>query len=305
MVVHSLELQSNIAPVALSQMLRKSGFAVEQDVPDKGPVRVQWEARDAHSLCEMLVAFLSEDWLNAYIFERIAADHPQLDAREQEYVSLLTCHAMRQARTDETPPEFEDVFQLLADALADAENRGMTLNLDAIVRFRMQRSMKQVESTMETMMEQFLGDREYEDFVSMLRYMLDAQPRSEQTLHVFCADERAWICDVAGKLIRDDEVTAAAHLVSEGEDVNGEDLAMSILIMRSPCNIVIHDVTSAAAWPSFSETVERVFLDRAVRCKHCTACEELTQSTRVQPETEYPYVHPMAPARSALPHRLD
>jgi hypothetical protein len=108
--------------------------------------------------------------------------------------------------------------------------------------------------------------------------MLDAQQPTSQVLHVFCSNEQVWITDEKGDLIRDPQVTEAAVQVSEGGEVNAEDLAMSILITRAPCQIVIHDITVAAPWPSFAETVEKVFLNRAVRCQECSACRQLKEA---------------------------
>lgn len=304
--MHTLELQSNIASVALSQVLIDSGFEVTGVELGRESCVVTLDSDDAARLAEALAAFLQQDWLNGYISQRMLAEYPFLDADEQEYVSLLTLHAIRRQQPGDEAETLGNVTLLVLETLVESRDRDVPFNLDAVMRFRFRDRLKGVDKAIDTMVEQFLGDREYEEFVSMLRYMLDAQPPTEQTLHVFCTDERVWICDAAGELVRDNEVTAAAHVVSDGEDVNSEDLAMSVLIMRSPCRIVIHDVSVAAPWPSFAETVERVFLDRAGRCESCSTCQGLKRANQhALPENDYTSNDGATRQRPAVPHLFD
>ncbi|MDQ0188801.1 hypothetical protein JI721_12615 [Alicyclobacillus cycloheptanicus] len=279
--MHTLEIRSTISSAALSQVLMKDGFEVTGVESDSKRLIVAWGPDGESQLAASVASFLLQDWLHGWIQQRMEAAYSFLDEEEREYVSLLTFHAVRKHWNDDGDlPSQETIASLLLEALTKSLYHDVPLNLDAFVRFRMRDAQKEIDGAIQTMVDQFLNDREYEEFVAMLRYMLDAQPRTEQTLHLFCSDERVWLCDASGELIRDAEVTTAAYTVSEGEEVNSEDLAMSILIMRSPCSIVIHDITSAAPWPSFSETVERVFLDRAARCDHCSTCQELMRAAR-------------------------
>lgn len=251
-----------------------------------------------------------QDWLYDFIERRTASVYSFLDAEEREYVALLTFHTLRKQREQQPdaprilarpdwknsngsqPPEVqrmndalmpEGLSTTIADALRESLRQQQPLSIDAVVRFRLRDPLKGVEKAVDMVVDQFLSDREYEEFVCMLRYMLDQQTPRQQVLHVFCSDERVWICDAQGSLIRDPEVTTAASVASDGEEVNAEDLAMSILITRSPCQIVIHDISRAAPWPSFSETVERVFLERAHRCMNCSTCRKLEDAQQLQP----------------------
>ncbi|WDL96082.1 sporulation protein YtxC [Alicyclobacillus sp. ALC3] len=273
--MNKLELQSQIAPAALSRGLVEAGFVDAVAETDSGRVTTWFDLADTLRMAQTIACFLLQDWLFAFIEQRLQTMYGFLDEEEREYIALLTFHALRKERDATKEHVVESVAEMVRSALVDASDRNLPLSIDALVRFRLRTSLLSVEQAVTTMVDQFLSDREYEEFVAMLRYMLDQQPAREQELHVFCADERVWICDAEGTLVRDEEVSTAATAASEGHEVNGEDLAMSILITRSPCKIVIHDITYAAPWPSFSETVERVFLERAQRCRDCTTCSRL------------------------------
>lgn len=274
-----IELETELASSALEQKLTEGGFVVHPSGEGAlgSKVEVVPEA-DLH-FAQLLTHFVFSEWLFEHIDQRMHATHPYLTDDEREYVALLTYHGLRKTE-DEIAGMSAEQWQLgVLEAIEKVldESSPPYINLDGVVRFRLRAYLGAVDTAIHEMVEQFLADREYEEFVSMLRYMLEAQPPSSQVLHVYCGDDRVWLTDETGRLVKDTEVSRAAQQASEEGNVNSEDLAMSILITRSPCSIVIHDLTHAPPWPSFAETLERVFLDRASRCRNCSTCAQLRQ----------------------------
>jgi putative sporulation protein YtxC len=282
MTVPTIQFATAYAHSILAHKLAENGFKVHAPKADAHVLLVEWDSEAKSVLVELLTNFILVDWCYEYIHRRVGVLHDYLTDDEREYIALLTFHALRQADADiagKTPREWHaflaaSVFELMSQNTEIVSS----VHVDGMVRFRMKDYLSLIDSGIQEVLDQFLADREYEEFVSMLRYMLDAQQPSNQVLHVFCSDDQVWLTDAAGDLIRDPMVTQAAEQASDGSEVNPEDLAMSILITRAPCRIVIHDITVAAPWPSFAETVEKVFLDRAVRCRECSTCRRLEQA---------------------------
>lgn len=289
MIVHITELETPFASSALVSKLVEADFRVHREKPlessmDMQPnpervVTVQW-SDDAHDkLVDLLLGYIFSDWLLGWIMRRISELHPYLTDDEAEYVALLTFHGLRESGERIGDLTYDEWTQRVREAVQQVLEHETPLDVVGVMRFRARNCLAAIDEGIHEMVEQFLADREYEEFVSMLRYMLDSQKATDQIYHVFCTDERVWICNSEGELVRDKEVTAAAVHSTEDSEVNPEDLAMSILITRSPCQIVIHDLTVAAPWPSFAETLSRVFLERATRCGGCASCTE----TRIGP----------------------
>jgi putative sporulation protein YtxC len=281
MTVRITELASAFAVDALERKLQGGGFAVQRARCEQERLTVAWEDGSFDVLRAIVRLFLASDWLNGYIERRVATVGPFLKPEERQYLALLTFHAVKHEEEHGDGPvqAWLDPVMAAADPLFW---QASLIHLDGIVRFRARDFLVRVDLAVETMLEHFLADREYEEFVAMLRYMLDAQPQSPQALHVYCTDTKVWICDASGNLVRDAEVCKVAEDATDGEEVDPEDLAMSILITRAPYSLVIHDVTTMAPWPSFAETVERVFLDRARRCPGCDHCREVRRMQAVQ-----------------------
>jgi putative sporulation protein YtxC len=285
--VSIVELETEHASATLLQKLVAAGFNAQVHQTNVHALTVEAEAEQKSNLVETLVDYVFTDWCYDYICLRIAAVYDYLTDDEREYIALLTFHGIR--KSDEviaglTHDQWRQLVQDAVEHWMDAAGNSPYLNVDGLVRFRVKDYLLATDHSMHEVVEQFLADREYEEFVSMLRYMLDTQPPNEQVLHVYCTNDRVWITDSAGELVRDTAVADAAARASDGDEVNAEDLAMSILITRAPCRIVIHDMSIAAPWPSFSETVEKVFVGRAARCDNCSTCRELLQSTDVYRE---------------------
>lgn len=277
MTVRIVQLETTLAASALADKLAEAGFVAESTNPQRKAFAIKVQDENAERLADLLASFATSEWLYSYIAERMSASHSYLTDDEREYVSLLTFHGLRK-HSDDLPEaassEWREAVRATVTAVLGGEDPPH-LSIDGVMRFRARACLTVADTAIHEMVEQFLADREYEEFVSMLRYMLEAQPPSTQVLHVYCADDRVWLTDEAGQLVKDSEVSRAAQQATEGGAVNQEDLTMSILITRSPCSIIIHDLMSAPAWPSFAETLERVFLDRAVRCQQCTTCAQL------------------------------
>jgi hypothetical protein len=293
--MRTILIHAELGHGSLLNRLTEAGFEIHHATG--GEVWIAISPDDERRLLEVLHAFVLSDWQYEYIQHCLSVTHAQLTVDQREYIGLLALHALRGSSrwsqptgrakasvssraelrdpVDEQPDFYEEFSATVRAAFADLLTAGDVLHVEGVLRFRGRRFLETVTEVTEEMVEQFLTDKEYEGFVATLRYILDVQPRSGEPLHVFCTDERVWICDDNGQLVRDPEVSRAAEQACPGEDVNAEDLAMSILITRSPCRIVIHDLTRAAPWPSFAETCERVFLERASRCQDCATCQRL------------------------------
>ncbi|QQE77628.1 sporulation protein YtxC [Alicyclobacillus sp. SO9] len=282
-----IHIQSKRGTNALKSKLAGCGFPLQTDEHDTDVMQtdvlraetilqVTVMENDIDTFVKCLTQFMLDDWKRSYLEEYLVQQHPFLKGDQREYLSLLVAHALTQNRVQS--PDLASVLTDIEAELVRSFRQAAASNwidIQGIVHFRVQGYVKLLEQGMEEMVEQFLSDAEYEEFVATLRYVLESNPPSAQTLHVFCTDERVWISDEAGQLYQDEAVVEAAAKACPDEEVNAEDLAMSILVTRSPCRIVLHDLTQYAAWPSFAETCERVFLGRVERCHNCSTCKTI------------------------------
>lgn len=279
-------IQSNLAFPALIQMLELAGWSPDEVVADT-QTRARFRGENWDHLADTLCRFIFADWQYAYIDALLLAEYPFLAQDEREYVALLSFHTLKSKDVPMGGRTMEEWRSSVNEVLRSIP-RESVMDIEGVTRFRLRELLDTIEQATRDTVEQFFTDREYEEFVSMLRYILESQSPTTQVLHVYCSEERVWICDVQGDLVRDPDVAKAAADSSD-EEVNSEDLAMSILITRSPRQIVIHDLFKSAPWPSFAETLERVFIGRTIRCSGCRVCHETGRTGSWGPMLDFPH----------------
>jgi putative sporulation protein YtxC len=282
--VHALHITTQLAFPSLVSKLESIGWRVTVTNELEIGTWIQVCAPHVEELAELLCTFAFEDWMCSYLDGRLAKGHSYLHEDEKEYLVLVMLHSIKTGSRTYAGHTFEEWKQVVLKTFHEMLNAAQPIDMEGVLRFRLKGFLESVSGQLEDDVQQFLADREYEEFVSMLRYILESQTQTSQVMHVYCSQERVWICDAEGELVRDTDVAKAVELASDGEDMNAEDLAMSILITRSPSEIIIHDLFPDAAWPSFPETVEKVFSGRAKKCGGCSTCARLQQvSFRLYP----------------------
>ncbi|MFB5192032.1 sporulation protein YtxC [Alicyclobacillus fastidiosus] len=283
MNVHTLNITSeNAFPALVDKLSAVAGIClINLDHLDHS-LSCEYEEQTVEELCNAMTLFLFSDWLFARLQAKLSREYPHLSDDELEYLTLVFMHELRSNEVVVGGRNYEEWLGRTKVGLWSLLESDETVFIEGFARFRLKSFQQSIMSVLRERVHQFMLDREYEESVAMLRYMLETQPESAQELHVFCAPNRVWITDANGSLVRDAEVTEAA-LAESGGDLNSEDLAMSILITRSPCRIVLHDMNEGAQWPSFSETLGRVFAERVRACRHCSTCQQLKQAQHVFP----------------------
>lgn len=270
---HLVKVQTKFALPALNTRLSTANFEILNYNLISHSLEVSCDDSLNRELYSTLEHFLWTDWQPAYLNEELLISYPFLTADEREYLVLLLNHSIKTTAREELGGQtFEEWRVALSDILVEI-GLSKWLDIDALMRFRFRTYLLALTDCVHEVVEQFFADREYEESVNMLRYILEGQPSTELVLHVFSGEHGVWICDVEGELVSDTTVTQIAVHATVG-DVDSEDLAMSILITKSPSQIIIHELNKDAVWPSFTQTVRRVFAGRTVDCQGCVICGE-------------------------------
>lgn len=270
-------LTEHAFPALVDKLSNVSGVVVEDADPGSGRLTLQLTTSGIAPLSKAFSKFLFHDWLFEMLQGTLHQKYSNLTDDELEYLTLVFVHELRTEELRIGTHTLETWERRARNSLCSLLAYADNFTFLGFAQFRLRNFLTDVTSVLDERVRQFLLDREYEESVAMLRYMLEAQPPGEQELHVFCTVDRVWITDESGNLVRDAEVTEAVLEESAG-DLDSEDLAISILITRAPCRIILHDMHPDAVWPSFPDTLKRVFVERVESCNHCSTCKQLEQA---------------------------
>jgi len=158
------------------------------------------------------------------------------------------------------------------------ENR--EINIKGFITFRMKELRGDLESIVDKVVENYMVEKEYNEFIKLLKYFVDIQESKIEEVNIIIKNDGTYIIqDDKGKDI-------FAQMLNELEEikytgmVSVEDMLISSLITNSPKNIIIHCADNSVN-KELIDTIQNVFLDRVKLCDKCKICESIKHSLKV------------------------
>lgn len=146
-----------------------------------------------------------------------------------------------------------------------------SLILDGFVNFRLKDYIKDLEEVVDKAVDDFLMEREYREFIRLLRYFVEIQEPKFEVIHVIAGfDSKYVLLDEHKKEITNECIQDFVNEISEGE-INYDDLLVSSLITLAPKKIVIHS-NGQFKNKELLETIKNVFNGKVVMCSQCELC---------------------------------
>jgi putative sporulation protein YtxC len=171
---------------------------------------------------------------------------------------------------------FNSLFQIkrrnvIIKRLLDYFENSNNIILDGFVNFRLKEYIKDLEEVVDKAVDDFLMDREYKEFIRLLRYFVDMQEPKLDTVHVIAGfDNKYTLLDESKKEITNECIQEYVNEIAEGE-INYDDLLVSSLITFAPRKVIIH-CTGQFRNKELMETIKNVFPGRVLICQGCEVC---------------------------------
>nr|WP_243427967.1 putative sporulation protein YtxC [Alkaliphilus hydrothermalis] len=156
--------------------------------------------------------------------------------------------------------------------LIDYLNTESEINLKGFVTFRLKDYKKDLEETVEKAIEDFLMDKEYNEFIKLLKYFVDIQESKIELVNVVLGEDQKYtLYDGENNLINNDYLKEIATEISDNTHLSYEDILMSSLITMAPRKIVLHQIANIRK-PEIIRTITRVFAAKVSICNDCQWC---------------------------------
>ena len=146
-----------------------------------------------------------------------------------------------------------------------------TIVLEGFIQFRLVNSFEELEWLVDSAVDEFMIQKEYENFISMLKQFVSAQAPLVRLIHI-CPQMsgRYDLYDENFDALTESQILGLDPESFEGY-VNDDDLLLSALISLAPKKIWIHDFQSFTNKQLY-ETMQKVFPERITICKGCKLC---------------------------------
>ncbi|NLY50752.1 MAG: putative sporulation protein YtxC [Firmicutes bacterium] len=150
------------------------------------------------------------------------------------------------------------------------------LVLEGFIRFRLAEYRDELRELVNKAADDFVVDKEYQEFIRLLRYFVDLQgPQLPEIQVLITKDEKFALLDAQNRPLSTRDL-AERTLTLEEDDLNYGDLLISTLIAISPTHITLHLGQSSVAM-ELVNTIQDVFVGRVDICTDCPLCQQSLQ----------------------------
>lgn len=144
-----------------------------------------------------------------------------------------------------------------------------SLNLEGFVRFRLKDIINELEMAIELSVDDFIIQKEYNEFIDLLRYFVELQEPRIDLVNVVRRNNGSFqIMDEKKEVIISEYLEGYLAEIFK-DDVEYEDLLVSALINLAPRKIVLHFHDEEAV-----ETVRKIFGRKVELCAGCSHCKK-------------------------------
>ncbi len=141
--------------------------------------------------------------------------------------------------------------------------------LDGFIDFRLREYMEQLEELVDTAIDEYLIDREYKEFIDLLRHFIDLQEPKKDLVNVLFCNTKIVLMDEDSEFIEND--LSLDLLAQENTEVSTDDIVVSTLINIAPRKIVIHGFDGKNKIEVIN-TIYNIFEGRIHFCNSCNIC---------------------------------
>lgn len=242
---------------------------------------IYFEANDDLYLLDQFLNVLAEyiiDRYEAQMLKRLLhEDYPTLSPAQKREV-------LRGAElyTDDPEIGYSARKQAVLLSLYDYLREDSVMLLDGFVAFRLKEYESMLENMSERLVDGCITQREYEDFISLLKYFVNIQESRPSLTHVVVTvDERYELLSESGENITGRCLSDFVDCNDIPENANFDDLLISMLITLAPESIMVHNADQIRNKELF-QTIRRVFDGRLAYCTGCDLCAAKSATTTTQ-----------------------
>lgn len=143
--------------------------------------------------------------------------------------------------------------------------------IEGFIRFRLKEYIKELQEAADKAVDDFLMDREYKEFIQLLKYFVDIQDSRTDLVNVVMKPNGVFkLFDGQHRVINSAYLEGFIMDLIDSE-INYEDLLISALITIAPREIVFH-TGRAEVPPTTLETINNIFTQRVNMCRGCDLC---------------------------------
>jgi len=237
---------------------------------------IDWKDEDKLAICELLAATLAEYAIN-FVENRLLQQWIRFglgyEIETDVQKMMHYCQQLLQTGIDSSN-SFEhgqnQREQLIAAEIRSFLTHHHELNFDGFLRFRLQKYKELLREVVEYAADEFVLDKQYQEFISLLQYFVYMQEAKIPVVHLIHKSGREFIWyDEKMQQMDLSQLDDSFRIDILDHTFNFEDLVVSTLISAAPQRIYIHTREAGAL---IIRTITQIFENKVKICDYCKQC---------------------------------
>ena len=245
----------------------KNEFKIYQNVI------IHYEGKDEESFSYFLSELITEVILEFYeeklIYQILNYNYFYFD----EYERIQICdNCMHTIENDhmEVAENRKNINrkQMIQKALLSFIQENKSMILDGFVNFRLKEYMSYLDNIVDTAVNQFIIEKEYNEFINLLKIYIDSKPAECEILHLIYINGESILLDADKNIVSVSENILNSKYLSD-ISFSSNDFALNTLLTLLPAKVEMHVI---GIEDEFIDTIKQIFEGRVSVCKDCNIC---------------------------------
>ncbi len=215
----------------------------------------------AHFIIEDLKVHLLHDLLRFHYF--------YFGKEEHEEILAIACRNFESAKLDRRREIHRELIEKNIRAYLNGAHDHM--NIEGFYNFRLHDCRCELRRVIDEAVESHLAEREYREFVRLLKYFLNLQQPKIDLIHL-SVDQKGRVRITDHRFRQVDPCDwEEFDLTDFDEESDYEDILVSMLVSVAPRRIMLHRSVSLR-YPRAVESLRSIFENRLIYCENCSHC---------------------------------
>ncbi|MEW6724946.1 MAG: putative sporulation protein YtxC [Bacillota bacterium] len=227
-----------------------------------------------HYLANALSDVIVNDWEKRYIDRLLKVNYSYFTPDEQAVIKELADQQLDRGYGIETKRALARIdrkgriFERLKSFLENVDE----LVMEGFIAFRCKDYLVEVEDALDHAIDDFMLEKEYKEFIRLLKYFVDVQEPKIDEVHVIYGGPNLFRLVDSHDNVISNEYLEEIVVEMVDSDINYEDLLISALITIAPRRITLHCPGDLKRSEGI-QTIVNVFTGRVTFCRGCKLCQ--------------------------------
>jgi putative sporulation protein YtxC len=152
--------------------------------------------------------------------------------------------------------------------------------LDGFITFRLKDLNEELTNLVEKIIEEYVIEKEYSEFIKLLKYFVDIQESRYDVINIIINSSGDYVIEDENLNNITEDFFADFNIDNIKGEVNKHDILVSALITCAPNKIVVHGMINIQN-QEVMDTIKNIFLDKLSFCPGCEICQGISTLTKV------------------------